>query len=656
MKEIKLLDKATINKIAAGEVIERPGSVIKELVENSIDAGADFITIEIKEGGISFIKVSDNGRGIASEYVKTAFLSHATSKLSEIEDLEFIMSMGFRGEALASIAAVARVEMVTKTADEALGTKIEINGGELVSETGVSCSEGTVITVKNLFYNVPARKKFLRKPSAEAAYISDMINKLALGHKDISFKYINNGTEILYTSGNNDLRTVFYSIYGKNAALKTIPIEYSSGNLKISGLLGKPDLVRANRSYESIYVNGRYVKNSLISSAVEEAYKTRIIIGKFPVFVLDLRLPPALVDVNVHPAKTEIRFSDERQIYDFVFNAVNKTLKNLVLIQQDDFEGENTKDVQELMENSPVYIEDEPQKDPAAIDMRQAFKKDSDIFEADMWGKSADAEKTDEKALEKNVPVEEEKTVQPVAIPEISDINWNKGAFKIKEPEAEYTAYKSAEAISLDDVSLKKDEPETKAFFKNYRIVGQIFSTYWIIEQDRSMYIIDQHAAHERILFEQFMGKYKEGSVISQRLLEPLKLDLTEREKYVLKENEKMLSDFGFDIEEDRNGGYSLSSVPMIFQNPAGEDFFMDILSALEKNNVKSVYDTKELAIATEACKAAVKGNSRLSYEEADEIIRGLLKLENPFTCPHGRPTIIQMPKYELEKKFKRIQ
>ncbi|MBQ7241991.1 MAG: DNA mismatch repair endonuclease MutL [Firmicutes bacterium] len=654
MKEIKLLDKATINKIAAGEVIERPGSVVKELVENSIDAGADFITIEIKEGGISFIKVSDNGKGIAKDYVKTAFLSHATSKLSEIEDLEFIMSMGFRGEALASIAAVARVEMVTKTADDTLGTKIEINGGEFVSETNVSCSEGTVITVKNLFYNVPARKKFLRKPSAEAAYISDMINKLALGHKDISFKYINNGTEILYTSGNNDLRTVFYSIYGKNAAMKTIPMEYISGNLKISGLLGKPDLVRSNRSYESIYVNGRYVKNSLISSAVEEAYKTRIIIGKFPVFVLDLRLPPALVDVNVHPAKTEIRFSDEKQIYEFVFNAVNKTLKSLILIKQDDFEGKTTKDVRELMDNEPVYFVEEPENEPAAIDMKKAFENDSDIFEPGAWEKTSDAETSAEKGAAENVSYNNEHA--PVEIPETGEINWNKGAFKFKEPSASYTAYKTVEKISLDDTFYEKNEPGNKAFFKNYRIVGQIFSTYWIIEQERSMYIIDQHAAHERILFEQFMNKYKDGSVISQRLLEPMKLNLTEKEKYVLEENEKMLSDFGFDIEEDSTGGYALSSVPMIFQNPAGEDFFMDILSALEKNNVKSVYDTKELAIATEACKAAVKGNNKLSYEEADEIIKGLLKLENPFTCPHGRPTIIQMPKYELEKKFKRIQ
>ena len=654
MKEIKLLDKATINKIAAGEVIERPGSVVKELVENSIDAGADFITIEIKEGGISFIKVSDNGKGISKDYVKTAFLSHATSKLSEIEDLEFIMSMGFRGEALASIAAVARVEMVTKTADDTLGTKIEINGGEFVSETNVSCSEGTVITVKNLFYNVPARKKFLRKPSAEAAYISDMINKLALGHKDISFKYINNGTEILYTSGNNDLRTVFYSIYGKNAAMKTIPMEYTSGNLKISGLLGKPDLVRSNRSYESIYVNGRYVKNSLISSAVEEAYKTRIIIGKFPVFVLDLRLPPALVDVNVHPAKTEIRFSDEKQIYEFVFNAVNKTLKSLILIKQDDFEGKTTKDVRELMDNEPVYSVKEPENEPAAIDMKKAFENDSDIFEPEAWEKTSDAENSAEKGAAEDVSSNNEHP--PVEIPETGEINWDKGAFKFKEPLASYTAYKTAEKMSLDDSFYEKNETGNKAFFKNYRIVGQIFSTYWIIEQDHSMYIIDQHAAHERILFEQFMNKYKDGSVISQRLLEPMKLNLTEKEKYVLEENEKMLSDFGFDIEEDSTGGYALSSVPMIFQNPAGEDFFMDILSALEKNNVKSVYDTKELAIATEACKAAVKGNNKLSYEEADEIIKGLLKLENPFTCPHGRPTIIQMPKYELEKKFKRIQ
>ena len=648
MSEIKLLDKSTINKIAAGEVIERPGSVIKELVENSIDAGATFITIEIKDGGISYIKVSDNGKGIRREFVRTAFLSHATSKLSEIEDLESIMSMGFRGEALASIAAVSKVEMTTKTENDSLSTTIEIHGGEVISEGHASPADGTAVTVKNLFYNVPARKKFLKKAAAESAHISDMINKLALGHKDISFRYINNGTEVLYTPGNNDLRAVFYSIYGKNAALKTVPVEYSSGNMKLTGLLGKPDLIRSNRSYECIYINGRYVKNHLISSAAEEAYKTRIIIGKFPVFVLDLRLPPAFVDVNVHPAKTEVRFTDERQIYGFVYTAVEKTLKSLVLIQQEDFEAKETKDVRRLMDES--YLQGNRVSEPSHIDMRKAFEEDSDLFETDIW--RTHPEKDEDEKIEESVK-------NTLDIGDVYDralksgFAENKNAFKLNEPVA---VYGKPQEIKIDEVNTAGNREEDKAFFKNYKIIGQVFSTYWIIEQDRNMYIIDQHAAHERILFEEFSKRYKEGKVVSQRLLTPIKLHISEHEKFVLHENEGLLSAFGFDLEEDAFGEISLSSVPMIFKEPADESFFLDILAVLEESNVHSLYDTKELAIATQACKAAVKGNSSLSYEEANELIKGLLSLENPFTCPHGRPTVIQMPKYELEKKFRRIQ
>ncbi len=360
MQKIQLLDNITINKIAAGEVVESPKSVVKELIENAIDAGASAITVEIKEGGISYIRVTDNGCGIPKEQVKTAFLRHATNKIANIEDLENILSLGFRGEALASIASVAQVELFTKTLLEENGTHIEINGGEIIQFQNTACTEGTSLIIRNLFYNVPARRKFLKKPSTEASYISELLNQFALGHPDIAFKYINNQTTILYTSGNHDKKTAVLYVYGKDTAKKMIEIDYKKGNYSITGLLGKPELCRANRSYENLYINGRYIKNKIISSAIEEAYKTRLLVGKFPIYVLYFALPPALVDVNVHPAKLEVRFQNDDEIYQFFYDAVCKCFQNEVLISKADWNSKNSKELEKYAKEKNISMETTP--------------------------------------------------------------------------------------------------------------------------------------------------------------------------------------------------------------------------------------------------------------------------------------------------------
>lgn len=631
MQKIQLLDNQTINKIAAGEVVESPKSVVKELVENAIDAGATSITVEIKEGGISYIRVTDNGHGIAKEQVKIAFVRHATNKIVLIEDLEKILSLGFRGEALASIAGVAQVEMLTKTKSEQSGTRIEINGGEIVQFQNAACTEGTSIIVKNLFYNVPARRKFLKKPSTEASHISEILNQFALGHPDIAFKYVNNNTTILHTSGNHDKKTAVLYVYGKDTATKMLEVNYKKGEYGITGLLGKPELSRANRSYENLFINGRYIKNKIISSAIEEAYKTRLLIGKFPIYVLQFSIPPALVDVNVHPAKLEVRFHNDDEIYQMFYEAVCKTFENEVLISKSDWNSKNSKEVEQYQKEKNIKIETTPIQ-----------------------------QKILEKEVQQNDFYFSPKQNKKIEIPSLKSVDnllKNKNNTVLEAKEDIKTTYVSKQ--NQNDI-FETQSTQTKrtrdTFFKNYKIIGQIFNTYWIIEQSKSIFMIDQHAAHERILYEELMTQLKQKKVISQMLLQPLLLNLTEKEKEILQKNRELLKQFGFSIEEVTPENYALLSVPFIIKAPTNTKFFLDILDLLEETMIENVYDTKVLSIATMACKAAVKGNDKLSITEATAMIEKLLQLENPFTCPHGRPTIIEMTQYELEKRFKRIQ
>ncbi len=639
MSDIRLLDNSLINKIAAGEVVERPSSVVKELMENSIDAGATSVTVEIKEGGIGMIKITDNGKGIPKEEIRTAFLRHATSKLRTLEDLEDILTLGFRGEALSSIASVAQVEMITKTTDSETGTRIVINGGVVEREEEAAANNGTVFIMKNLFYNTPARRKFLKKPATEGGYVSEVVNRISLGHPEIAIKYINNGNTVMQTKGGGDIKSAVFYIYGRQMASQMLDVSYSKDGFTVEGLAAKPELSRGNRNYENFFINGRYIKSTVVQNAIEDAYKGKLMVGKFPVFALNLKVPANTVDVNVHPTKLEVRFSDENLIYDIMYNAVTKTLKNTELI--------------------PTVTWDKPKK--VKSDNIQSTIEDINIIK-----KEADDEYNFEPVV-KNISVAEKPSVKAVENEHKNPVLSAMDKLYSDEDIAADTVAK------IDTVEIKEDakKPEAKIteinkevpqqevkkpFFNNYRIIGQIFATYWIIEQNNCMYLIDQHAAHERALYEDFMEKFKTSSISSQQLLQPIAVNLSDSEKVVVEENMELLESFGFEIEEFGARTYAIRSVPYIFDAPSNVSFFMDIVDILADKNLKSIYDTKEDAIATMSCKAAVKGNDRLSYNEAQELIQRLLKLENPFTCPHGRPTIIEMTRYELEKKFKRIQ
>ena len=671
MRKIRLLDSKTINKIAAGEVVESPKSVVKELTENAIDAGASNVTVEIKEGGISYIRVSDNGSGIPKEQVKSAFLRHATSKMTQIEDLEHIFTLGFRGEALASIAAVAQVEMLTKTREEKTGTRILISAGEIEVMEDAVCREGTSITVKNLFYNVPARRKFLKKPATESGYVSDLINKIALGHPEVAIQYINNGNTVLHTAGNNDPKTAVFYVYGKDAANNMLPISYKKGEYAVSGLIGRPELCRANRNYENLFINGRFIKNAVVSSAVEDAYKTKLIIGKFPVFVLNLEVEPALVDVNVHPAKLEVRFKNDDEVYEFFYHAVSKALQETVLIpkavlEKKPKEKQPQPEQQTLME---ILKKTEMPEKAAAIPTEKPTERPN--MEAVILSKEEKAQ-LDIPKMEK--PLETRPTAMTGGRSVDELLKRKPSGFSVeqkavpylkKEPVKQETAkteLPKAEPVKTEppgqvEITLPKEEKqeEKKPFFHDYKIIGQVFRTYWIVEQGECLYLIDQHAAHERILYEELMNKFKEEKVVSQRMLTPLMLNLTPMETEVLRNNKELLESFGFELE-DFGGRYALRSTPYLLQNPTGMGFFTDILDRLAEERIGNVYDTKILAVATMACKAAVKGHDVLSVREAEALIHQLLKLEHPFTCPHGRPTIVELTKYEMEKMFKRIQ
>lgn len=630
MSKIHLLENNLIDKIAAGEVVERPASVVKELLENSIDAGATSLTVEIKDGGTSLIQISDNGKGIPKEEIRTAFMRHATSKLNTFEDLEDILTLGFRGEALSSIASVADVEMITKTSEDTEGTKIELSGGRVVDEIPAAAETGTVITVKNLFYNTPARRKFLKKAATESGYVADVVNRIALGHPHIAVKYINNGNVVLQTSGNNDLKTAVFYIYGKEQAGKMAEASLTREGYSLKGLVCRPELSRANRTYETFFINGRYVKSSVVSNAAEEAYRGRLMTGRFPVFVLNMSVPKNTVDVNVHPTKLEVRFSDEDFIYELVYDTITKALKDKELIPKVQWDKPEKKDVVKPqqtkldLDNGKDFAYNVPKPDTEVNYVKLAEDTSADKPKNNGFGDAVnklyqnDNKKMKPKSADTYVTVED----------------------TIKKP-----AVAEQKAKSVSD----------KKFFTHYKIVGQVFNTYWIVEQDDKMYMIDQHAAHERVLYERLTKKVTEGETVSQLLLQPIAVNLTESEKQLVEENRALLESFGYEIEELGPKSCALRAVPFVFDSPSGASFFLDIIDTLRGKGLNSLYETKLDALATMSCKAAVKGNNKLSFIEAKALIEQMLELENPFNCPHGRPTVIEMSKYELEKKFKRI-
>ncbi len=660
MHEITLLSQETIDKIAAGEVVERPASIVKELVENAIDAGANAVTVEIKDGGISLVRITDNGSGIPKEQVRTAFLRHATSKIRTVDDLLTTGTLGFRGEALSSIAAVCQVEMITKTAGGITGVRYVIEGGAEKSFEEIGAPEGTTFLVRNLFYNTPARRKFLKTAATEAGYVSDLMERLALSHPGISFKFINNGDTKLHTSGNCNLRDIIYGIYGRDITSNVVKIDAGEGSgLHIAGFIGKPVISRGNRNFENYFVNGRYVKSAIVARAIEDAYKPFIMNHRFPFTVLMLQIDSTQVDVNVHPTKMEVRFADQSGIYEQVLQTVKDGLLGKELIpeitidepkiarqskaQSDTGKADaNTQILKSGTGQVGVHTQDGQRKTPGEMHFRypEPFEKVRSqlIAEADS-------------PYEAKYPQRQRTgTIRPVTGNILHDETQTKtdNGQDMQTVQAETTG-ESVQMQLFDDRLLSAEG------MKKHRLIGQLFETYWLIEYEEKLYIIDQHAAHEKVLYERFMEKFKKKEQTSQMITPPIIVTLGMQEETVLKQNLDHFAAVGFVIEHFGDRDYSISAVPGNLYGIANRTLFTEMLDGLTDVSERSSSQTIQEKIASMSCKAAVKGNHRMTAQEADALIAELLTLENPYNCPHGRPTIVAMTKQELEKKFKRI-
>lgn len=720
MRKIAVLDKHTIDKIAAGEVVERPSSVVKELVENSIDAGATAVTVEITDGGKKLIRITDNGGGIEAAQVPTAFLSHATSKIEKVEDLENIASLGFRGEALSSIAAVSQVELITKTPSAISGVRYVIEGGVEQSLEEMGAPDGTTFLVRNLFYNTPARSKFLKSDSSEANYIGTMMEQLALSHPEISFKYIQNKQVKLHTSGNYNVKDVIYNVYGRDMAKALLEVSYENDFMKIEGYAGKPEISRGNRSFENYYVNGRFVKNNIITKAIEDAYKGFVMQHKFPFVSLQIQMTGNDLDVNVHPRKLEVRFARGAEVYDAIYEAVHNALLHRELIPvvpvgkeereskvaavsrgavPEPFEKSRRTELHcegaaekagrsSAGNNESCYSQAAEKTAPTgkitssgslgnssgcqassvlreqAIYQAKPFSKEEEALFAGTLKEAAEADKrADEKAEEKADKSADEKAAQDnISIERMNEAdNQAETAVSVNyeipdksEPGQSDpgTEYPSVGGKQLELFQEKLLAPESRS---RHKLIGQLFDTYWLVEFENQFYIIDQHAAHEKVNYERFVKRFKEQSIESQYLNPPLVVTLNMDEQAKLKANEEYFRKYGFEIEPFGGREYCISAVPTNLYGFHEEELFLEMLDNLGGEGAKDAFDLFTARLATMACKSAVKGNHQMSALEADKLIDELLTLDNPYNCPHGRPTIIAMTKTEIEKKFKRI-
>lgn len=672
---IQILDQFTIDKIAAGEVIERSGSVIKELVENSIDAGATAITVEIKDGGLSFIRITDNGCGIAKEEVPVAFLRHATSKLQTADDLLKIASLGFRGEALSSIAAVAQVEMITKQAQALTGTRYQIHGGNEISIEEIGAPVGTTIVVRNLFYNTPARKKFMKTPATEGSYIYDLVCRIAMSHPEISFQFIMNSADKLFTSGNGKLKDIIYHIYGRDITNNLLEIDAENENVHITGYLAKPSISRGNRAFEDYYVNRRYIKSNILTKAIEDAYRTFVMVHKFPFTVLNFEINPALIDVNIHPAKRELKFMNEPDIYDFTYISVRKALlfKELIPEVTPGKDARPQTLASRKLERKPEPFEANRRAAETTGQNEPIQPVTNTSIPVQMKPIQQDAATSAQKELmQRNVstPIQNQDTVlsaQNKLIKQDAATSAQKELVQ-KEPGPEMVqdsmqTYQVTNPVSTD-VPKKETYQQLDMFEhkfldsearKKHRIIGQVFQTYWLIEYEDKFFIMDQHAAHEKVKFEELMENYKNKSIVSQYLMPPAVVTLSGAEAEFLREHLDFFHDLGFEIEGFGGKEYKLSAVPANLFGLDGRELFLEFIGELSENGQKTTIDVFISKLSTMACKAAIKGNTVISTKEADALIDQLLKLENPYTCPHGRPTLISMTERELEKKFKRI-
>jgi DNA mismatch repair protein MutL len=705
MPHIELLDQITIDKIAAGEVIERPASVVKELVENAIDAGSTAVTVEIEEGGISLIRITDNGCGIAKQDVENAFLRHSTSKIRSAEDLTHLSSLGFRGEALSSISAVARVELITKTREDVFGTKYIIEGGKGRTPEETGAPDGTTFLVRQLFFNTPARRKFLKTPMTEASHISDLLTRLALSHPDISFRFINNGQVKLHTSGNGKMKDVIYHIYGREIANNLIPLEFEKDGVRLSGYLGKPVINRGNRNFENYFVNGRYVRNSILAKAIEDGYKDFTMQHRYPFVAFQIEINPEKIDVNVHPSKMELRFSNQQGIYNLLYEAISKGLHEPELIPEVEMSAIKVPGMSEKRQEKKTVIRDagNPYRTDGTSPKMQKSSVQEGAERAESWSQSEmpsaelqtqmSTEKTvstgDEKLdyfmqkmrervyashlteakeeQEKNIGAKESKMAALDENPAV-DIQ-NKGtenrAYSDKSKEkTECDPEKTESNLFLKDLKAKKvkqldlfeEQILKKEARQEYRIIGQVFETYWLIQYRDSLYIIDQHAAHERVLYERALAGMKKREYTSQYLSPPIILSLSMQEIDVLETFKDRFTAIGFEIEPFGGDEYAVRAIPDNLFGIAKKELLLEMLDSLSDGLSTSLEpELIDEKIASMSCKAAVKGNMKLSYAEMDELINELLSLDNPYHCPHGRPTIIAMTKRELEKKFKRI-
>lgn len=641
MRTITVLDQNTVDKIAAGEVIERPASIVKELVENAIDAGANAVTAEIREGGISFIRITDNGEGIEGDQIGTAFLRHATSKITRVEDLLSVSSLGFRGEALSSIAAVCQVEVITKTRGALLGTRYRIEGGKEILSEEIGAPDGTTFLVNNVFFNTPARKKFLKTPVTEAGYIGDLMERMALSHPEIAFKFINNRQTKLHTSGNTNLKDIIYGIYGRDIAANLVSVETEGAFGRLWGFIGKPVISRGNRNFENYFVNGRYVKSRLISKAIEDAYKTFMMQHRYPFTVLHFEISGESLDVNVHPTKMELRFSNQEEIYQAVYNVVREGLSRQELIPEVAVKEERRAKTPPLRQNIPTP---EPFQMP-----RKSAAMENTVRENSPYRAPA-------RPLPERFRRTESVPVQPSGkIPEQTAAQEQKQTSMQKREQTSAQTASRAPKQEPTQMELFDGKLLSAANVKQHRIIGQVFDTYWIVQFQDKLYLIDQHAAHEKVLYEQTMRRLANREFTSQRVSPPLVVTLGMKEEETLLQHRKVFETLGFEIEHFGGREYALSAVPDNLFGIAQQSLFVEILDGLSEQRGKDTPDSVLEKVASMSCKAAVKGNHAMSAQEAHALIDELLTLENPYNCPHGRPTIISITKYELEKKFKRI-
>jgi len=627
MPFIHVLDEKTINQIAAGEVVERPSAVVKELIENAVDSGATAITIEIKEGGLSFIRITDNGAGIEKEDIPFAFLRHATSKIRTAEDLLSVISLGFRGEALSSIAAVSQVELITKTANSFSGTRYLIEGGVQKSLEEIGCPNGTTILVRNIFYNTPARRNFLKSATTEAGYISDLMERLMVSHPSVSFKFIMNNQIKLQSSGNNSSKDILYHVYGRDVAKQLLPVNATTEDVKITGYIGKPVVTRGNRNYENYFINGRYIKSIIITKAIEEAFKPYLMQHKYPFVSIYFEINPILIDVNVHPQKLEVRLKNNEEIYSLTINAIKDALSqkemipSVKLTQQKEIKGETISLPEPFEENRRKQF----------IQLTQPKQT---------TGNTVGELKPDKSTISPE---------NTAFIHEDSSYLGNPTFFS--------TDHSNDPIISkqLDLFSIPEAPFISKKAFDDHRIIGQLFSTYWLVEYKKELFIIDQHAAHEKVLYERTMRAAKEKTFQSQLLLPPIVLTLSMREQEVIVKYHDDLKNLGYEFEHFGGNEYSVRAVPADLYGISEKNLLLEFIDDLVEDSIHLTPSSVQERVASLSCKAAVKANHTMSHEEANALIKELLTLENPYHCPHGRPIIISMSQYEIEKKFKRI-